>query len=216
MDFGTTLLYLLVLVFSVVFHEVSHGWMADLHGDPTARILGRLTLNPLPHLDLWGSLLLPGMLVMMGSPILFGYAKPVPVNVANLRNPRVDGLKVAFAGPISNLVLALISAFGFLLAARALGPDHAVSVLFRLGLTVNCLLAIFNLLPIPPLDGSWVLDHTLPRQALLAYQRIKPFGILILLGILLVPHVSYFLIRLPMSAVAGAFLALAAMTLGIS
>ncbi|MGH7723899.1 MAG: site-2 protease family protein [Candidatus Eiseniibacteriota bacterium] len=204
-DFGDTLLYLVALVFSVVFHEVSHGWVADRHGDPTARMMGRLTLNPVPHLDLWGSILLPGLLVLMNAPFLFGYAKPVPVDVRNLRNPRIDGLKVALVGPFSNLLLAFLCSIAFGLAIGYLGGDNAITRLFRYGLLVNCMLAIFNLLPVPPLDGSWILDHTLRGQAYETYRSLKPYGMLLLIGILLFPPVSHVLIRMPVNFVLSGF-----------
>jgi Zn-dependent protease len=204
-DFGDTLLYLVALVFSVVFHEVSHGWVADRHGDPTARMMGRLTLNPVPHLDLWGSILLPGLLVLMNAPFLFGYAKPVPVDVRNLRNPRIDGLKVALVGPFSNLFLAFLCSIAFGLAVGYLGGDNALTRLFRYGLLVNCMLAIFNLLPVPPLDGSWILDHTLRGRAYETYRSLKPFGMLLLIGILLFPPLSHVLIRMPVNFVLSGF-----------
>jgi Zn-dependent protease len=206
MDFGSTLLYLVALVFSVVFHEVSHGWMAERHGDPTARMAGRLTLNPVPHIDLWGSILLPGILIMLNSPFLFGYAKPVPVNVQNLRNPRIDGIKVALVGPFSNLFLALVCAVLLGLSARWVGMDHALTQLLGIGLTVNCVLAIFNLIPIPPLDGSWVLEHTLRGNAYNTYQQIRPYGMLLLIGILMFPPISSVLIRAPVTFVRDLFL----------
>ncbi len=204
-NFGDTLLYLVALVFSVVFHEVSHGWVADRHGDPTARMMGRLTLNPVPHLDLWGSILLPGLLVLMNAPFLFGYAKPVPVDVRNLRNPRIDGLKVALVGPFSNLFLAFLCAIAFGVTFALVGEANALTSLFRYGLLVNCMLAIFNLLPVPPLDGSWILDHTLRGQAYETYRAIKPYGMLLLIGILLFPPLSNLLIRLPVNFVLSGF-----------
>lgn len=213
-DFGDTLLYLVALVFSVVFHEVSHGWVADKHGDPTARMMGRLTLNPVPHLDLWGSILLPGILILMRAPFLFGYAKPVPVDVRNLRNPRIDGIKVALAGPFSNLFLALICAVLFGLSIAYLGEGSAVSRLLRYGLLVNCMLAIFNLLPVPPLDGSWLLDHTLRGQAYETYRAIKPYGMFFLIGILLFPPLSNVLIRMPVLFVLSGFLSVSEAVVG--
>ena len=203
MDFGTILLYLVALVFSIVFHEVSHGWVADRNGDPTARMMGRLTLNPIPHVDPWGSIILPAILVFGGSPILFGYAKPVPVDVQNLRNPRLDGIKVALAGPSSNLLLGTLAAIAFFVSANYLGSDHALSRLFAMGVAVNAALAVFNLLPVPPLDGSWLLDHTLRGEAYNAYRAFKPYGMLLIIGILLLPPVSRVLIGIPMNFVMG-------------
>jgi Zn-dependent protease len=196
--FGVVLLKIVVLVFSVVFHEVSHGWVAERCGDPTARFLGRLTLNPVPHLDLWGSILLPGMLALMHSPFLFGYAKPVPVDPRNFRNPRFDGIKVALVGPFSNIFLALVCAVLLGLAAPFIGTGNAIATLLQLGVVINCLLAVFNLLPIPPLDGSWLLDHLLRGAAYNAYRAFKPYGMIVLIGVLLFPPVSNLLIQTPL------------------
>ena len=206
MDFGQTILYLPALVFSIVFHEVSHGWVAEKNGDPTARMMGRLTLNPIPHIDPWGSILLPGILALIGSPFLFGYAKPVPVNVNNLHNPRLDGIKVAIAGPFSNLFLALVSSVLLALSVRWMGMESAPSQFFALALTVNCVLAVFNLIPIPPLDGSWVLEHTLRGAAYETYRSIRPYGMLLLIGVLMFPPLSAILIRAPVSFVRDQFL----------
>ena len=196
-SFGDVLLQIVVLVFSIVFHEVSHGWVAERCGDPTARFMGRLTLNPVPHLDLWGSILMPGMLAMLHSPFLFGYAKPVPVDARNFKDPRYDGIKVALVGPFSNLFLAFVCAVMLGLLAPHIGTDNALSHLFVLGIGINCLLAVFNLIPVPPLDGSWLLDHILRGAAYNAYRAIKPYGMLLLLGILLFPPLSYWLIQVP-------------------
>ena len=201
MDFGTLLLYLVALVFSVVFHEVAHGWVADKHGDPTARMMGRLTLNPIPHLDPWGSILLPAILAFAHSPLMFGYAKPVPVDVRNLRNPRWDGIKVALAGPGSNLLLGTLAAIAYSVSGNYLGGEHALTRLFEVGMYVNAILAVFNLLPVPPLDGSWLLDHTLRGEAYNAYRAFKPYGMLLIIGILLLPPVSNVILGIPLSFV---------------
>jgi Zn-dependent protease len=196
-NFGDTILYMVALVFSIVFHEVSHGFVADRHGDPTARMMGRLTLNPIPHVDPWGSILLPGLLILGHSPFLFGYAKPVPVDVNNLRNPRLDGIKVALAGPFSNILLGLLCAIAYAVGWTFLGEGHAVVRLFLLGMQVNCVLAVFNLIPVPPLDGSWLLDHTLRGSAYNAYRAVKPYGMFLLIGILIFPPISNLLIGRP-------------------
>ena len=205
-NFGDTLLYLVALVFSVVFHEVSHGFVADKHGDPTARMMGRLTLNPVPHVDPWGSILLPGILILVQSPFLFGYAKPVPVDVQNLRNPRIDGIKVALAGPFSNILLGLMCAVVFGVVRHFLGDEHAFVRLFLYGMLVNCVLAVFNLIPVPPLDGSWLLDHTLRGSAYNAYMSVRPYGMLLLLAIMMFPPISNLLIRTPVNFVLGLLL----------
>jgi len=203
-SFGIILLKIVVLVFSVVFHEVSHGWVAERCGDPTARFMGRLTLNPVPHLDLYGSILLPGMLALLHSPFLFGYAKPVPVDPRNFRNPRIDGIKVALVGPFSNLFLATVSAVLLGVVARFVGTENALVTFLQLGVVVNCLLAVFNLIPVPPLDGSWLLEHTLRGAAYNAYRAVRPYGMLILIGILLFPPVSNLLIGAPVTYLSGA------------
>jgi len=151
---------IIVIMFSAIIHEVMHGVAADRLGDPTARYAGRLTLNPIPHLDLFGSILLPLMLSLSGSPIFFGWAKPVPYNPYNLRgSPRWGEAIVAFAGPLSNFVIALIAAL--VIRANVL-PVEVVSAVF-LVVVVNVMLGIFNLIPIPPLDGSKVLSALLPQ-----------------------------------------------------
>jgi len=213
-DFGNVLLQIVALLFSVVFHEVSHGWVADKNGDTTARMMGRITLNPVPHLDLWGSILMPAILIFSHSPVMFGYAKPVPVDVRNLHNPRIDGLKVALAGPASNLLLGTVCALLFGASAAYLGVEHAVSRLLAAGIVVNSVLAVFNLLPIPPLDGSWVLEHTLRGNAYNVFRAIRPYGMILLLGILFVPFLSDFLIGIPVGFVRGLFLDLSQLVYG--
>ncbi|KKP93112.1 MAG: Peptidase M50 [Parcubacteria group bacterium GW2011_GWC1_38_6] len=160
MDFSFVFI-ILVLLFSVVLHEVSHGVIANHLGDSTAKNLGRLTLNPIPHLDLFGSILLPLFLVLVDAGIVFGWAKPVPVNPFNLRDQKYGYAKVALAGPASNLSLALV--FGLIL--RFL-PDNFFNPSLFFILTyivfINIILAVFNLVPIPPLDGSHVLFAVLP------------------------------------------------------
>lgn len=155
--------YIIVLLYSVVIHEVSHGLMADSLGDPTARNLGRLTLNPLKHLDMFGSVLLPLLLFIAHSPFIIGYAKPVPYNPQNLSDKKYGPAKVALAGPISNIALALI--FGLILR---LMPDifssSLMPELFSFIVFLNLVLAIFNLFPIPPLDGHWLLMTFLPAR----------------------------------------------------
>ena len=157
------LFQLLVLISSVVIHEVSHGLMADSLGDPTAKNLGRLTLNPLKHLDMFGSVLLPLLLFIAHSPFVIGYAKPVPYNPQNLSDQKYGPAKVALAGPASNVILALI--FGLSLR---LMPDIFTSPLipqlFSFIILLNLVLAIFNLFPIPPLDGHWLLMTFLPSR----------------------------------------------------
>ncbi len=155
---------LVVLVFSVMVHEVSHGFVAEKLGDPTARNAGRLTMNPLSHIDIFGSILLPLILVFTNSPVLFGWAKPVPYNPMNLKNPRTGAAKIAAAGPLSNFLLAFI--FG--LAVRlsfiyGMTENDILPALFAGIVFANISLGVFNLVPIPPLDGSKVLMAILPQ-----------------------------------------------------
>lgn len=157
------LFQLVVLIYSVVIHELSHGLMANSLGDPTAKNLGRLTLNPLKHLDIFGSVLLPLFLFFVRAPFIFGYAKPVPYNPANLTDHKYGPAKVAFAGPASNLALALL--FG--LSLRFMPDVFSTSLipqLFSFIVLLNLVLAIFNLFPIPPLDGHWLLMTFLPAR----------------------------------------------------
>lgn len=182
MEFADTVFIVAIIVFSAVIHEVMHGVAADYLGDKTARYAGRLTLNPLPHIDLFGSILLPLFFALSGSPILFGYAKPVPYNPFNLRPGRFSEAIVAAAGPFSNLAIALIC--GLIIRLGVL--PGAAHVLFLIVL-VNAMLFLFNLIPIPPLDGSKVLESLLPRPLQWGYaawrtrMEMNPFlGMLII------------------------------------
>ena len=184
MDF--LIFQIVILIFSIVLHEVSHGWVANSLGDPTAKNAGRLTLNPLPHIDPIGSLALPLFLVVMssitGGGIIFGWAKPVPVNPANLRDQKWGSVMVSLAGPASNLAVALI--FGLLL--RFLGGDAlnpSLALLFGYIAYINILLAVFNLLPIPPLDGSHILFSLLPASLNSIKIFLSQYGFLVLLFI---------------------------------
>ncbi len=196
-NFGDAILQIVALVFSVVFHEVSHGWVADRNGDPTARMMGRLTLNPIPHLDLFGSILLPGLLFLGHSPFMFGYAKPVPVDPRNLRHPRIDGIKVAIVGPLSNILLGLVLTILYAPVSIFLGEGHALTRLLVYGIGINAILAVFNLIPVPPLDGSWILENTLRGSAYNAYRAVRPYGMFLILAIIFLPPVSAVLIGLP-------------------
>ncbi|MGH7570940.1 MAG: site-2 protease family protein [Gemmatimonadota bacterium] len=185
------LVVLPVLLFSVVVHECAHGYAAEWWGDPTARMLGRLTLNPVPHIDLFGSILVPGFLILSGANFLFGWAKPVPVTPENFRDRRLGDITVSLAGPASNVVLALGFA-GILLMARMLGAGNTASVLSQFcvyGIFLNFILAVFNLLPIPPLDGSHVVASLLPRRLAYRYRSMGAFGFVIVLLLLIVPGV---------------------------
>ena len=165
------LYYLLAIVPSIVLHEVSHGWVANYFGDPTAKQQGRLTINPLKHIDPFGTVLLPALLIFSGLP-MFGYAKPVPVNVSRLRNPRKQSLYVSMAGPLVNIML---SGVGFALCEYAIHSTQS-QMTFNIGEylgLVNITLAAFNLIPIPPLDGSAILERFIPQRNLGKYYDLR-------------------------------------------
>jgi Zn-dependent protease len=176
------------LIFAIVFHEVAHGWVARALGDPTAHRLRRLTLNPLRHVDPIGTVLLPGALALAGAPV-FGWAKPVPVDQRRLRNPRYGMMLVAAAGPLTNFVLAGLAAVLLGLLARTL-PTGPVPAFLALNLwnfiSINIFLALFNLLPIPPFDGSHIVEGLLPRRASRSYAKLRPYGFPLLFVLLLV------------------------------
>lgn len=178
------------LVLAIVFHEVAHGYVAKLLGDPTASEQRRLSLNPLRHVDPIGTVLLPGLLALTGAPV-FGWAKPVPVNKWRLRDPRRGMMAVAAAGPAMNLVLAAVGAVLLGLLFRFAGSSEAAGLVFlaqNLGnfIAINLFLAFFNLLPIPPFDGSHIVEGLLPRSAARTYARLRPYGIMLVLVVLLV------------------------------
>lgn len=170
------------LLVAVILHEIAHGWVAYRLGDDTAARAGRLTLNPVRHIDPFGSLLLPGMLAVVGSPFLFGWAKPVPVNFRQLRHPKRDMVAVALAGPVTNVVLAILCA----LAVRAFAGAGFQMLAYgaALGVQINVVLAVFNMLPILPLDGGRVLFGLLPLPQALAFARLEPYGMLIVMALL--------------------------------
>lgn len=171
-----------IFFFSVVIHEVSHGWMADRCGDPTARLAGRLSLNPLVHIDPFGSIILPLLLIISGSRFIVGWAKPVPVNLYNLYHPKRDMVLVSLAGPLSNFTLALIAAF--LLRTEIVEFSSAAGQILITIALINLILAVFNAIPIPPLDGSKILMGLLPWEYAYKYVRLEPYGFIILFGLI--------------------------------
>jgi Zn-dependent protease len=180
---------------AIIFHEVAHGWVANKLGDPTAARAGRLTLNPIPHIDLFGTIILPALLIIGGAPFVFGYAKPVPVNFANLRHPKRDMIWVALAGPATNILLALVSVYILKFADGAGNPSSGImalaltplALMAQSSVQINVMLAAFNLLPVPPLDGGRVLVGLLPQPFSSTVARIEPFGFLIII-VLLMTH----------------------------
>jgi Zn-dependent protease len=179
--------WVLPLVIAITFHEAAHGFVAHHFGDDTAWEQGRVTFNPLKHIDPFGTVIMPAILLLSHSPFLFGYAKPVPVNFGALRHPRIDMVWVALAGPATNIALALVAALGFHLVGYF--PANAAQWLFdnlKNALVINVVLAIFNMLPIPPLDGGRVAVGLLPDVLARPLSRLEPYGMLILIGILII------------------------------
>src|ERR1700743_3509144 len=178
--------WIIPVVIAITFHEAAHGFVAHRLGDNTAWQLGRVSFNPLQHIDPFGTLLLPGILLLSNSPFLFGYAKPVPVNFRALRHPRIDMVWVALAGPATNIALALFAAAAFHVLNFA--PENAAQWMadnLKNALVINVILAIFNMLPIPPLDGGRVAVGLLPRMLAAPLARLEPYGMLILIGFLI-------------------------------
>jgi Zn-dependent protease len=203
------LLVLPVFVFGVVVHECAHGLAALWCGDPTARERGRLTLNPLAHADPIGSFVVPGLLVLFHAPFLIGWAKPVPIDRSRLRDLRNDPVKVAMAGPASNLVLALVfAALVRLTEPLAMAPAGSVPSFFAplatmsvAGVLFNVTLALFNLLPMPPLDGSWVLMRFLRMRHIIVLHQFRIVGMLLVAALIASPRVSSVVLYTPVRAV---------------
>ena len=197
MDLILGLVSLLILVYSAILHEIAHGFVAERLGDPTARLMGRLTLNPKSHIDPFMSILLPLLLILSGSPVIFGAAKPVPVDPFNFREPKKDLAIVSLAGPGTNVLIAIIAALLIkilIFATPFFGASPALTnivipvyTFLVLVVRLNLLLAIFNLLPIPPLDGSKIFALLLPDKEAAAYMSIGTFGILIIFFLLMFP-----------------------------
>jgi Zn-dependent protease len=178
--------WVIPLLFAITFHEAAHAYVAWRLGDNTAWQLGRVSFNPLRHIDPFGTLILPAMLLFAHSPFLFGYAKPVPVNYRNLNNPRLDMVWVALAGPVTNILLALVAGLGF--HALPWAPASSAQWIadnLKNALLINAVLAVFNMMPIPPLDGGRVAVGLLPRPLALPLARLEPFGMLILIALLI-------------------------------
>jgi Zn-dependent protease len=198
------------ILIAITFHEVSHGFVADKLGDPTARLMGRLTLNPMAHIDLIGTVIIPIVLLITGAPV-FGYAKPVPINPANFKDPKRDMAISAAAGPITNVCLALLSLLilkFLIIPFAALLPGKLgnvilipLTMMFTQSIIINIVLASFNLLPIPPLDGGRIVVGLLPYKQAVSYSKIEPYGFFIVIillmtgiaGIFVTPLINLFM-----------------------
>lgn len=167
---------------AVIIHEYAHGWVAWKLGDPTAKMAGRLTLNPLAHIDPVGTIFLPIILLVTHSPVIFGWAKPVPVDFRSLRNPKKDMIWVGLAGPAANILLAIL--LSFVLKLFLLSGNVVFSFILNMAIIINLVLAVFNILPIPPLDGSRVMMGLLPRDLARQYAKLEPYGFVIIFGFL--------------------------------
>ncbi len=178
---------ILPLLFAITVHEVAHGWVANKLGDPTAKMMGRLTLNPIKHIDPVGTILVPGVLLVLGG-FIFGWAKPVPVTFQNLKNPRRDSALVALAGPISNFLMAImwamIAKFAMLLGNDMAWLTTPLILMGMVGVIFNLVLMVLNLLPILPLDGGRVVESLLPGPLSYKYSRLEPYGLVILIVLL--------------------------------
>ena len=188
-DFQTLLIYIIPLLFAITLHEAAHGWTASKLGDHTARMMGRVTLDPTKHIDPIGTIAIPLVLLLSSSGFIFGWAKPVPINFNALRNGKNGMIWVALAGPGANIVMAICWLFVMIIAIKM-----NITILIemgRVGILVNCVLAVFNLLPIPPLDGSRVISALLPNRLAYQYNQLEQYGLYILLGLMFLGGFNY-------------------------
>ncbi len=178
------LLQITIFLFAITVHEYAHGWMAYKNGDDTAKLAGRLTLNPIAHIDIFGMIIFPLMLIILKAPFIFGWAKPVPINPNNFYNPKLGLFKVGLSGPLANFFLAIVFAILFwILKFLNVKPTQFVILvisIIQFSVFINLLLGIFNLIPVPPLDGSNVILGLLPTTLMLKYKQLSPYGFLII------------------------------------
>ena len=180
-DIQTLLIYAIPVLFAITVHEAAHGWVASLLGDHSARMMGRVTLNPIKHVDLVGTIIVPAFLYFTAG-FIFGWAKPVPVNFRALRSPKKDMLWVAIAGPMSNFIMATLWLIVIFIAINT--GSQFLADMAQVGIQINLLLAVLNLLPLPPLDGGRVVSSLLPSKFAYQYDQLEPYGLFILLGLL--------------------------------
>ena len=203
------IIWAIPVIFAITVHEVAHGWVALQFGDRTAQMMGRLTLNPIKHIDPLGTIILPGLLLLTGTGFIFGWAKPVPVTFQNLRKPKADMAWVAIAGPIANLIMAIIWALVAKLGVALLQSHVAIGepMLYMAvaGVLINAMLMMLNLLPIPPLDGGRILVSLLPGPLAWKVNQIEPYGFFILIGL-----VYFGILNLVLWPLIGAFINLLA------
>ena len=206
--------WVLPVIFAITVHEVAHGWVAKKYGDNTAAMLGRLTLNPIKHIDLLGTIIIPGLLLITGTGFIFGWAKPVPVDARNFKKPLHDMAIVALAGPVSNILMAiawaLLARIGVTIGTSAETVALPLIYMGIAGISINLVLALINLLPIPPLDGSRVLTGLLPHRLAWQYNQLERYGFIILL-ILLYTKILNAILAYPMYLAQNLFFSIAGM-----
>jgi Zn-dependent protease len=211
------IVWILPVVFAITVHEVAHGWIAKKYGDNTADSQGRLTLNPIKHIDLLGTIIIPGLLLITGTGFIFGWAKPVPVDPRNFKNPRADMAIVALAGPVSNILMAifwaLIARVGMTIGSDAAMVAEPLIYTGIAGISINLVLALVNLLPIPPLDGSRILSGLLPNYWAWQYNKLERFGFIILL-ILLSTNILGTILAYPLFIAQQLFFSIAGLSAG--
>jgi Zn-dependent protease len=206
--------WILPVIFAITVHETAHGWVAKKYGDNTASMQGRLTLNPIKHIDWLGTIIIPGLLLLTGTGFIFGWAKPVPVDARNFKNPRHDMAIVALAGPVSNLLMAvgwaLLARIGITIGTSAENVSLPLIYTGIAGISINLVLALINLLPIPPLDGSRILTGILPSRLAWQYNQLERYGFIILL-VLLYTKILNAILEYPMYFAQNLFFSIAGM-----